>query len=147
MLDTLARAKALNPALSGVFYLNTLMAFPFYALSGKFADAEALLVDMYTGKPVALVNDEGMKDVWVYDWGQYYVLNLNYFSRPRTNMPSQPWPTSAVPWPLLHRLPWLLCSRLAHCVVVHFSVCQCVLTLLPALCLFFRAGKGTAAVP
>eukprot|EP00928_Gymnodinium_smaydae_P083557 TRINITY_DN66800_c0_g1_i1.p2 TRINITY_DN66800_c0_g1~~TRINITY_DN66800_c0_g1_i1.p2 ORF type:complete len:261 (-),score=33.93 TRINITY_DN66800_c0_g1_i1:701-1384(-) len=69
MLDTLSRAKQLNPALSSVFYLNSLMAFPFYALSGKFAAAKALLIDMYTNKPVELVNDEGMKKVWVYDWG------------------------------------------------------------------------------
>ena len=69
MLDTLARVKALNPSVTGVVYLNTLMAFPFYALSGKFADADALLIDMYTGKPVELTNDEDMKNVWVYDWG------------------------------------------------------------------------------
>lgn len=73
MLDTLARAKALAQAdgrdLAGVFYLNTLLAFPFYQLSGRFAEANALLMDMYTGKPVELTNDEDMKHVWVYDWG------------------------------------------------------------------------------
>ena len=73
MLDTLARAKALALAdgrvLTGVFYLNTLLAFPFYSLSGQFADAGALLTDMYTGKPVELTNDENMQHVWVYDWG------------------------------------------------------------------------------
>lgn len=61
--------KALNPSVTGVVYLNTLMAFPFYALSGRFADAGALLMDMYTGKPVELTNDEDMQHVWVYDWG------------------------------------------------------------------------------
>jgi len=43
--------------------------FPFYQLSGKFAAAGALLMDMYTGKPVTLTNDENMQHVWVYDWG------------------------------------------------------------------------------
>ena len=55
MLDTLARAKALaagrGGSLSGVFYLNTLLAFPFYQLSGKFAAAGALLIDMCKGRP------------------------------------------------------------------------------------------------
>ena len=73
MLDTLARAKALARAdgrdLTGVFYLNTLLAFPFYQLSGRFAEAGALLMDMFTGKPVELTNDENMQHVWVYDWG------------------------------------------------------------------------------
>eukprot|EP01048_Picozoa_sp_COSAG05_P019260 COSAG05_NODE_2969_length_2456_cov_1.963089_2_plen_359_part_00 len=69
MLKTLSQVKALNQAVKGVVYLNTLMAFPFYALSGRFADANALLIDMYTGKPVELTNDEGMQHVWVYDWG------------------------------------------------------------------------------
>ena len=49
--------------------LNTLLAFPFYQLSGQFAAASALLMDMYTGKPVELTNDEDMQHVWVYDWG------------------------------------------------------------------------------
>ena len=61
MLKTLAAAKALNPAVLGVMYINTLMAFPFYSLSGKFEAADALLMDMYTGKPVELTNDEGMQ--------------------------------------------------------------------------------------
>ena len=73
MLGTLSRAKALARAdgrsLTGVFYLNTLLAFPFYELSGKFAEAGALLMDMSTGKPVELTNDENMQHVWVYDWG------------------------------------------------------------------------------
>ena len=33
MLRTLGQIKALNPNVKGVVYLNTLMAFPFYALS------------------------------------------------------------------------------------------------------------------
>ena len=70
MLDTLARVKAINPQVKGVLYLNTLMAFPFYALSGKFADNDCLLMDMYTNKPVELTNDEGMQHVFVYDWGK-----------------------------------------------------------------------------
>jgi hypothetical protein len=31
---------------TGVFYLNTLMAFPFYEISGEFADKGLLLMDM-----------------------------------------------------------------------------------------------------
>ena len=69
MLQTIGQVKALNPAVAGVVYLNTLMAFPFYKLSGLFADSNALLKDMYTGKPVELTNDEGMQHVFVYDWG------------------------------------------------------------------------------
>lgn len=34
--DTLRRVKALNAGVSGVLYLNTLMAFPFYAMVAKF---------------------------------------------------------------------------------------------------------------
>ena len=61
MLTTLTAAKALNPGVLGIMYINTLMAFPFYSLSGRFAEANALLMDMYTGKPVELTNDEGMQ--------------------------------------------------------------------------------------
>ena len=61
MLTTLTAAKALNPLVLGIMYINTLMAFPFYSLSGRFAEADALLMDMYTGKPVELTNDEGMQ--------------------------------------------------------------------------------------
>lgn len=69
MLKTIASVKALNPSTLGVMYINTLMAFPFYALSGKFKASDALLIDMYTNKPVELTNDEGMQHVYVYDWG------------------------------------------------------------------------------
>ena len=40
MLTTLAAAKAINPEVLGVMYINTLMAFPFYQLSGKFAEVQ-----------------------------------------------------------------------------------------------------------
>ena len=69
MLKTIAAVKAINPSTLGVMYINTLMAFPFYSLSGKFAASDALLMDMYTNKPVELTNDEGMQHVYVYDWG------------------------------------------------------------------------------
>jgi hypothetical protein len=81
MRNTLRRAKAMSPnGLTGVFYLNTLMAFPFYSLAGKFTDANALLMDQYTGKPVLLTNDENMQNIWVYDWGnpKGRELFLNY---------------------------------------------------------------------
>eukprot|EP01052_Picozoa_sp_SAG31_P004614 SAG31_NODE_192_length_20788_cov_8.938083_16_plen_280_part_00 len=38
-------------------------------LQGQFAAAGALLMDMYTKRPVELTNDEGMQHVFVYDWG------------------------------------------------------------------------------
>ena len=60
-LDTIRRVKAINRNVTGILYLNALMAFPFYSLSGRFAEANALLMDMYTGKPVELTNDEGMQ--------------------------------------------------------------------------------------
>lgn len=69
MLKTIASVKKLSPSTLGVMYINTLMAFPFYALSGKFEANDALLMDMYTNKPVELTNDEGMQHVYVYDWG------------------------------------------------------------------------------
>ena len=69
MLKTIASVEALNPSVLGIMYINTLMAFPFYALSGKFESHDALLIDMYTNKPVELTNDEGMQHVYVYDWG------------------------------------------------------------------------------
>jgi len=70
MLSTLRKVKALNPAISTVFYWNTLLAFPFYKQVGEFADAGALLVDSNTQQPVMLRNDNGMPGIGVYDFGK-----------------------------------------------------------------------------
>jgi hypothetical protein len=54
MLATLRAVKGLNPNVSTVFYWNTLLAFPFYAQVGKFAQADALLIDVNTKVPSEL---------------------------------------------------------------------------------------------
>ena len=58
-MQTIKRAKAANPKLSAVFYLNTLYDFPFLELHGKFLEANADIVDI-NGKLVAFKNDNGM---------------------------------------------------------------------------------------
>ena len=57
ILDTLSRVKAINPAVSGVLYLNTLLAFPFYTLNGVFEAADALTIDSATKKPIVIRNE------------------------------------------------------------------------------------------
>ena len=70
-LKTIKRAKAFNPKLAAVFYLNTLYDFPFLELQGKFLDAKAdmIIVDI-KGKPVAFKNDNGMPNINVFDFSQ-----------------------------------------------------------------------------
>eukprot|EP01052_Picozoa_sp_SAG31_P007693 SAG31_NODE_371_length_16628_cov_3.741943_1_plen_391_part_00 len=70
MLATLKAVKALNPGVSTVFYWNTLLAFPFYAQVGKFRRQNALLIDVNTHSPLQLRNDNGMPQIWVYDYGK-----------------------------------------------------------------------------
>lgn len=69
MLATLRRVKTLNPSVSTVFYLNSLLAFPFYKLTGQYASAGALLEDANTKSPIVLKNDNGMPDIYVFDFG------------------------------------------------------------------------------
>jgi hypothetical protein len=57
IMDTLRRIKAINPSVSGVLYLNTLLAFPFYALNGLYEGADALTIDSSTGKPIVIRNE------------------------------------------------------------------------------------------
>ena len=45
ILETLTRVKALNPRVSGVMYLNTLLDFPFYALHGQYVLDDAVAKD------------------------------------------------------------------------------------------------------
>ena len=64
ILDTLSRVKALNPAVAGVLYLNTLLAFPFYTLNGVYEKADALTIDSVTKKPIKIRNDNGMEGIF-----------------------------------------------------------------------------------
>lgn len=67
--STIKRAKAVNPKLAAVFYLNTLYDFPFLELHGKFQKANADVVDV-NGKLVAFKNDNGMPNINVFDFSQ-----------------------------------------------------------------------------
>ena len=68
-MKTIKCAKAVNPKLAAVFYLNTLYDFPFLELHGKFMEANADIIDV-NGKLVAFKNDNGMPGVNVFDLGQ-----------------------------------------------------------------------------
>ena len=68
-MQTIKRAKAANPKLSAVFYLNTLYDFPFLELHGKFLEQNADVRDI-NGKLVAFKNDNGMPDINVFDFSQ-----------------------------------------------------------------------------
>ena len=68
-LETIKRAKTVNPKLAAVFYLNTLYDFPFLELHGEFLKANADIVDV-NGKLVSFKNDNGMPDINVFDFGQ-----------------------------------------------------------------------------
>ena len=69
MLGTMTKVKALNPSVTTVFYLNTLLLFPFYSLAGKYQQQNALLIDSQTHLPVLLRNDESMPNIFVPDFG------------------------------------------------------------------------------
>ena len=43
--------------------------FPYYRLAGDFERANENVIDVH-GKPVALVNDDGMKNVHIMDFGK-----------------------------------------------------------------------------
>lgn len=68
-METIKRAKAVNPKLSAVFYLNTLYDFPFLELHGKALQAKADMVDI-NGKLVAFKNDNGMPNINVFDFSK-----------------------------------------------------------------------------
>jgi hypothetical protein len=75
-LATLKAIRALNPNVTTVLYLNTLLLFPFYELAQQYIDAKALLMDSRTGTPVELVNDDGMHGVYVPDFSTEKGRNL-----------------------------------------------------------------------
>lgn len=66
ILDTLRRVKALNPAVSGVMYLNTLLDFPFYSLHNQYVRAGVVAMDSVTKKPIQIRNDNGMEGIFVF---------------------------------------------------------------------------------
>ena len=68
-METIKRAKAVNPKLSAVFYLNTLYDFPFLELHGKALQAKADMMDV-NGKLVAFKNDNGMPNINVFDFSK-----------------------------------------------------------------------------
>lgn len=74
-METIKRAKTVNPNLAAVFYLNTLYDFPFLALHGKFLEAKADIMDV-NGKPVAFKNDNGMPNINIFDLGQETGRNM-----------------------------------------------------------------------
>ena len=75
-LATLRMVRALNPAVTTVLYLNTLLLFPFYKLAAAYIAQGALLTDAETGKPFELRNDDGMPGVLVPDFGTAAGRNL-----------------------------------------------------------------------
>jgi len=74
-LNTLTRAKTVNPKLAAVFYLNTLYDFPFLELHGKFQNAKADVVDI-KGNVVNFKNDNGMPNINVFDFSKQEGLDL-----------------------------------------------------------------------
>ncbi len=68
-LATIKRIKARNPGVATVFYLNTLYNFPYYKLAGAFAAARENVLGT-DGKPINLINDDGMKHIEIMDFGQ-----------------------------------------------------------------------------
>eukprot|EP00035_Acanthoeca_spectabilis_P001829 m.83066 g.83066 ORF g.83066 m.83066 type:complete len:474 (-) comp11171_c0_seq4:93-1514(-) len=66
IIDTHRRIKAINPGVSSVMYLNTLLDFPYYHIHGVFAAANALTIDSVTKKPISIRNDNGMEGINVF---------------------------------------------------------------------------------
>jgi hypothetical protein len=58
--------KALNPSVSGVLYLNTLLDFPFYALHGQYLLEDVVAMDSVTKKPIQIRNDNGLEGIFVF---------------------------------------------------------------------------------
>ena len=74
-LDTLRRIKAVNPNVSGVFYLNTLYDFPYYNLTAAFTAADLHVRDI-RGKLVGMHNDNGMLHIPVFDFSQEAAVHM-----------------------------------------------------------------------
>ena len=67
-LGTIARIKARNPDVATAFYLNSLYDFPYYALAGEMAAEDFHLRDV-NGTVIGMENDNGMKHIPLFDWG------------------------------------------------------------------------------
>ena len=74
-LDTLRRIKAINPNVSGVFYLNSLYDFPYYNLTATFAAGDLHVRDI-TNKVVGLQNDNGMRHIPIFDFSKPAAVEL-----------------------------------------------------------------------
>ena len=68
-MATIRSIKARNPGVATVFYLNTLYNFPYYRLAGDFAVAQENVLGT-DGKPINLINDDGMKHIEIMDFGK-----------------------------------------------------------------------------
>ena len=68
-LGTIQALKAMNPDVATVHYMNTLYNFPYYKLAGDFAAANENVVGT-DGKPISLINDDGMKNIQIMDFGK-----------------------------------------------------------------------------
>jgi hypothetical protein len=68
-LATIRKIKAINPGVATVFYLNTLYNFPYYRLAGEFAAADENVRDV-AGKPIEVINDDGMERINLIDYGK-----------------------------------------------------------------------------
>ena len=68
-MATLAAVKKVNPSVPGIFYLNTILDFPFLRLHQKLVDADALVRNV-DGSVCQLTNDNGMTNITVYDYSK-----------------------------------------------------------------------------
>ena len=58
--------KAVNPAVAGVLYLNTLLDFPFYSLHGEYERENVVAMDSVTKAPIQIRNDNGLEGIFVF---------------------------------------------------------------------------------
>jgi len=77
----LARVKAINPRVTGLLYLNSMLDFQFYTLHGKMEEAEARGQRSYlrdeTGAVISLCNDGDVYcNITTFDWTQPHVRGL-----------------------------------------------------------------------
>ena len=68
-MATLAAVKKLNPSVPGIFYLNTILDFPFLRLHQTLVEADALVRNV-DGSVCQLINDNGMTNITVYDYSK-----------------------------------------------------------------------------
>ena len=68
-MATLAAVKKRNPSVPGIFYLNTILDFPFLRLHQTLVQADALLRNV-DGSVCQLINDNGMTNISVFDYSK-----------------------------------------------------------------------------